>query len=55
MSMWRERGTGNGEGTRGQSVSKKANEQENKRERRGQVVPFIVGQDYLAVSQVMEG
>jgi hypothetical protein len=46
MNTWR----GGGEGTRGQS--KRAREdQEEKRARREQAAPFIVGQAYLAIAR----
>jgi hypothetical protein len=41
-----------GNGEEGKNKSKReARDQENKRERRGQAAPFIVGQAYLAVAR----
>ena len=44
-----ERGEGNGE--RGTSRKQEYESKRGKRERRGQVAPFIVGQAYLAVAR----
>jgi hypothetical protein len=57
MTTWREGGRewevcvcGGGGGTREQEVRERSNSV-RERERRGQAVPFIVGQTYLAVAR----
>jgi hypothetical protein len=47
MNMWRERGEGNEESV---GAGRQEQEQESKRVRRGQAVPFIVSA-YLAVAR----
>jgi hypothetical protein len=52
MNTWRQ-GEGNRKGSgKGREEPKRTREkQENKRERRGQAAPFIVGQAYLALAR----